>query len=174
MEWDRAVNKSTGLVEGPRGGPRRSGQSGQFLSVPGQLHRVSRTQSSSRGEPCHVDRASQKEMAGELRRGWLLFHSDALVQFLFTVTLILPPWLEGEAEVFHDLFSSFFFPSKSESKEECGSGMSLKAELTSWWMGLAFILQSLPTLGPDLSMEIVEYDNLLYFNNSFPWRLSPL
>lgn len=148
MEWDRAVNKSTGLVEGPRGGPRRSGQSGQFLSVPGQLHRVSRTQSSSRGEPCHVDRASQKEMAGELRRGWLLFHSDALVQFLFTVTLILPPWLEGEAEVFHDLFSSFFFPFQVWVQRRMWLGDVLESRAYKLMDGPGFHSSELTNSGP--------------------------
>lgn len=105
---ETVVNKSPGLVEGSGGGPWRSAQPGQFLSVPGQLHRVSRTRSSSRGDPCHVDRASQKEMAGEIGRDWLLFHSDALVKSSFTMTLVLIPWPELQW-TFPWLISIFYF-----------------------------------------------------------------
>ena len=84
-----AENKSTGLLEGFGEGPWRSGQPGQFLSVPGLLHGVSRTwvllprRSMPRGQ-------SFPERDGRRIRERLTFISKwCFGKIVFTVTFIL-------------------------------------------------------------------------------------
>lgn len=84
--WDRAENKSTDPMAGLWVSPWRFWLA---WSVPVSAWRapcISRTQSPCWRSPCHMDRVSQKEMAGDIRRGWLLFCSNALA-IGFTLTL---------------------------------------------------------------------------------------